>query len=387
MPNRRDFMIQSAAVSSLLAFHRTGTTQAAASRSPNRLRLLILGGTGFLGSHFVKAALDRGHRVSVFSRGKDAAELPESVERLIGDRSGNLESIKNRDWDAVFDLATYVPGWVRTLGQALSGRVGHYTFISTIITYKYPGAKDENSEVLSYEGTVDPYSFAASTPPPGQYGPLKVLCEQEAERQFPGKAIVLRLGHPVGPRERIGALTYWVARMAQGGEILAPGDAYIPVQLIDLRDFAEWAVRMSEEREAGIFNAVGPASSLSWGEMLGALRGAFSVPAFLTWVPIPWLLEQRAPSVGALLFWANESGGTPGIWKLSNEKAKAHGLTYRPLSTTILDTSAWYKSLTTEQQTSALMRWDEKSRALSESMAREREFLAAWHGRGKPSER
>jgi 2'-hydroxyisoflavone reductase len=381
MSNRRDFMLRSVAAAGALAaaVHQTSAAGELLLAS-KAMRILFLGGTGFIGPHFVRAALERGHEVSVFTRGSDDSELPKSVRRLVGDRNGDLRSIRNRDWDAVFDLATYVPSWVRSLGGALEGRVGHYTFISTIITYKYPGAVREESDVVPYTGTVDPYSLTSHMPPMGQYGALKVLCEDEAEKQFPLKTLVLRLGHIVGPRERTGALTYWVARMAKGGEILVGGEYSTPVQLIDVRDVAEWSVRMSEERHTGTFNTVGPAMSMTWGEMLGALRGAFAAPTRLTWVPKAWLIERKLPSFSALLFWPGESGGISGIWNLSNDKARAHGLTFRSLNTTIADTWAWYMRLSREQKMESLLLFNEKSPALDDAIVEERKLLAAWNG-------
>lgn len=364
---------------------KTATSASApkdAIRASKPLRILILGGTGNIGPHFLRTALDRGHRVSVFiyraHKEKGLAELSASVEPLLGDRNGDLSSIQNRDWDAVFDLATYVPNWVRTLGQALAGRVGHYSFISTLATYKFPGVTDEHSEVLPYADSVDPYTL--KTIPMGQYGPLKVLCEREAERQFPGKTFVARLGHPVGPNESMGALTYWVARMQQGGEVIAAGDPLTLVQLLDARDLAEWTLRMAESGTSGAFNTVGPALPLGWSEMIGAIRGAFSVPTKLTWVPIPWLLEQKLGPFSSALFWPTEFG-TPGGWRLNNEKARANGLTFRALNTTIADTLDWYNRLPAQRRKEVVMGFDDKNKALEDSMARERELLAAWHAR------
>jgi 2'-hydroxyisoflavone reductase len=180
----------------------------------------MLGGTGFIGPHHhVRAAITRGHRVSVFNRGKSPADIPAEVERLVGDRNGDLESIKNRDWDAVIDLQTYSPGWVRTLGQALRGRVKHYTFISTVMTYaRSADVVDENSAVLQQTDAIDPYGVQ----PSGwvQYGAFKVLCEREGETQFPRRTLVVRPGVITGPGDDADHIAYWFARMERGGEIL-----------------------------------------------------------------------------------------------------------------------------------------------------------------------
>jgi 2'-hydroxyisoflavone reductase len=254
MPNRREFLAQTAiagvgggilvmaGTQRAVATEKDATSASAPKESvlaSKPLRILILGGAGFIGPHFLRAAVDRGHQVSAFiyrpNKEKDLAELPADVEPLFGDRNGDRVSIQNRDWDAVFDLAT-------------------------IATYRFPGAHDERSSVVTYTGTDDPY--ALKSPDFNQYGALKVLCEREAEKQFTDKSLSIRLGHPVGPNERTGALTYWVARMEQGGEMLAAGDPLLPVQLIDLRDLADWTVRIAERGTTGIFNAVGPAQPL-----------------------------------------------------------------------------------------------------------------------------
>jgi 2'-hydroxyisoflavone reductase len=339
------------------------------------MRVLILGGTGFIGPHFVRAAVDRGHRVSVFNRGRQLADLPLGVEILTGDRDGELESIKHRGWDAVFDLATYVPNRVRTLGQALRGRVRHYTFISTIMVYRFPGAGDEQSELQVYDGCEDPYALRE---PGRHYGPLKVLCEREAELQFPQSVLAIRPGHIVGPGERSGLFTYLVARLEQGGEILAGGDPLTLVQLIDVRDLAEWAVSSAETGRTGAFTVTGPALPLTWSELLGGIRAVFSVPTRLIWVSLPWLFKRGLQPSSCLLFWPSQMG-IPGFTELKVAKAIANGLNFRSLSTTVMDTLAWYRSQSVELQRAALAAFDSNNKALADSMAREKELLAAWH--------
>jgi 2'-hydroxyisoflavone reductase len=390
MTNRREFLAQTAVAGiaggriSMTESQLAGATESgAASASTPRdtalasksLRILILGGTGFIGPHFVRAALERGHHVAVFNRGKDRADLPETVEHLIGDRNGDLDAIKNRDWNAVFDTAAYIPLWVRTLGQALQGRVKHYTFISTQAVYQFPGAIDESSPVQKYTGTADAYS-AFPTP---QYGPLKVLCEEEAERQFPGRTLVLRPAAMVGPRDPVGAFIYWPVRMQRGEEILVAGDPLAPVQVADVRDLVEWAVRMAEKAETGVFNAMGPAMPMGQAEMLGGIRAASSVPLTLTWVAVPWLVEQKLSPENNPLYWPTEIG-LPGLWRLSNSRACAKGLTFRPLSITVADALAWYQSQPVERQKDLLLGLNGKS-GIDDSMTREREILAAWRSR------
>lgn len=348
------------------------------SKRTQRLRMLVLGGTGFLGWYYVRAALARGHKVSVFSRGRTPAEIPPKVEVLTGDRNGDLTSISNRDWDAVIDLATFGPGWVRSLGEALHGRVRHYTFISTINVYDSPAGNDlstdENSKLRQYKGEADPYTLTARGP---QYGELKVLCEREAEKQFPGKTLILRPCYIVGPRDRVGALTYWASRLEKGGEILAAGDPLAHIHIIDVRDMARWSIDMAERSETGIFNAVGPEAPMNWGSLLKALRALYPTPAELTWVPVSWLAEHNVVNnFSTLLFWATgvSSGGT----LKKNDKARAKRLVLRPLSATVEETLAWHKAQPPEDQVKVLLGVDGKQ-SLQDSMAREQSLLAAWH--------
>lgn len=390
MQSRRKFLIQtgiSGIVGGLLgpgrsqALPRTAgdpvspSAQAMTASAAKSLRVLILGATGFIGPHFVRAAVERGHVVSIFSRGRAHADLPSGVERLIGDRNDNLEALKNREWDVVFDLAAYIPLWVRTLGQVLAGRTKHYTFISTEAVYRYPGAVDESSAVQEYTGTVDAYSAS----PEQQYGPLKVLCEREAERQFPGRTLVLRPGSIVGPNDdRSPAHLYWPVRMQMGGEILVPGDPAAQVQMIDVRDLAEWAVVMAERAQTGTFNGTGPAMPMSWAEMLGGIRGSLAVPLKLTWVATQWLIERKVPGQDQLLFWPTEAG-VAGSMQMSNDRARARGLTFRPWSTTVADILAWYDMQSPRRRRKLISTPGD----LTDFMTLEREILAAWHAQRK----
>lgn len=232
----------------------------------------------------MRAAVARGHEVSVFNRGKSAADLPLDVERLVGDRTGDLVSIQNRDWDAVIDLQTYSPVWVRGLGEALAGRVKHYTFISTVMTYARSATEiDETSPLMRHDGNVDPYQTHPSRWQ--QYGSFKVVCEREAQAQFPGQTLVVRPGVISGPGDPTDHLAYCFARMRRGGEILAPGDSLSPIQFIDARDLAQWVLTMVEAADTGICNAVGSPMPMAMSEFLGAVRSLFTVPMRLTWVP------------------------------------------------------------------------------------------------------
>ena len=386
--DRRTFLQQGAAASGGLALARSHGTLGREATRP--LRLLVLGGTGAIGPYHVRAAVARGHRLAVFSRGKTHADLPASVERLIGDRSDHLDAIRTRDWDAVLDIATFGPGWVRSLAEAMRDRIGHYTFISTVSVYDRPGTRAmtaEDSPVLAYSGAADPYSVMDHV---GQdYGALKVLCEREAEKQFPGKTLVLRPGYIGGPGDSR-ALTYWAVRAKRGGELLASGDPSSPVQYIDVRDLAEWAIRMIEKRATGIYNAVGPPAALSVGQLLDTARRTFARDSAATWVPEPWLLAQNDPQMwGTLLFWSRSIGD---LMRMSNARALASGLAARPLAVTLRDALAWYERQPADEQSRLVTgfkkqpdgTWAQATCSWSVYLAREKELLAAWRARNIP---
>ena len=386
MSSRREFLTQVAAAGSALAFAANYSTATEASSSGSKpLRVLILGGTGNIGPYHVRAAVERGHRVSVFSRGRTTAELPAGVERLVGDRNGDLNSIRSRDWDAVLDIATYGPGWVRTLGEALKEQVAHYTFISTVSVYDNPATNritDETSRVLAYHGSADPYSGVTSEGP--DYGALKVLCEQEAEKQFPARTLIVRPGYIAGPGDTHAPLPYWVLRMQRGGEVLAAGDPSTPVQFIDVRDLADWIVRMIERRETGIYNAIGPVPATDLAEVINAAGATTPVPPKVTWIPRSWLSTRKDKDLfGGLLFWEVNKGY---LTNISNARALAQGLTTRPVGVTLADTLHWLEKQPT--QTEILTGFRPKPDHSGFEAVRmpwpvylehEEELLSAWH--------
>jgi 2'-hydroxyisoflavone reductase len=344
-------------------------------QAAKRMRILVIGGTGFAGSHLVHAAAERGHDVTVFSRGEPVLPIPKPVTVIAGDRFKDLQSIPDRDWDAVIDFAAFSPLAVRSLGKALRGRVGHYTLISTVMTYAYDvGIIDENSAVLPQIDPVNPY---AQQGPEGwyQYGSFKVLCEREAEKQFPESTLVVRPGVITGPGDRPKHLGYWLARMEQGGEVLAPGDPLDPAQFIDVRDLARWTLLMVEQGEKGIYNAVGPEMPLTMSELLGAIRSLFAQPLHLTWVPTSWLAKQNLRADEAPFFWVKNIPSTQRdeFWisyRVSSKKAEAKGLTYRRITETLLDSVTWFRQLPDEQQPTLKSGWPKIDEAT---------LLAAWH--------
>ena len=263
------------------------------NRPAKQLRILILGGTGFIGPHQVRYALARGHAVTLFNRGRAPSGWPGPVEELIGDRNtGDLKALAGREWDACIDNPTTLPFWVRDAGRILHGNVQQYVFISTVSVYAENGqSADESAGLARYCGmdvmseTVD--SFRANV---GElYGPLKAASEQEAKKQFPEMTTIIRPGLIVGPGDQSDRFTYWPGGLSRGGEVLAPGDGSDPVQIIDVRDLAEWTIRMTESRTVGTFNATGPESPMHMRAMLTGIAAAIHSDARITWVPREFL--------------------------------------------------------------------------------------------------
>jgi 2'-hydroxyisoflavone reductase len=341
-----------------------------AEQTVKPLRILILGGTGFIGPNEVRYALSRGHKVTTFNRGKSHPnELPDEVEQLIGDRNGKLDALKNRRWDLVIDDPTTLPAWVRDAAQILKGNVDHYVFISTISVYADTSkGVAESAPLAKYEG---PDAFketleALKASGYKTYGPLKALSEKEVEKSFPGQALIIRPGLIVGPRDPTDRFTYWPVRIARGGEVLAPGTPNDPVQFIDARDLAEWTVRMAENRETGIYNATGPAMPLTTSEMLDGIKTALNSTANFTWLPSEFLKQHNVQAWSDMPVWA---GDELGLVRTNISRAVSKGLTFRSLAETAPDTLAWFKSLPQDRQSHL------KAGLTAE---REAEVLAAW---------
>ena len=337
----------------------------------NPLRILILGGTGFIGPYQVQYALSRGHKITTFNRGKTHKnELPEGVEQLIGDRNGQLDALKNRQWDVVVDNPTTLPAWVHDVAQILKGNVERYVFISTISVYSdLSKPPDENSALQKYDGP-DPYKETLEAMKAGgfkTYGPLKALSEKETEKWFPGKALIIRPGLIVGPRDESDRFTYWPVRIDRGGEVLAPGTPNDPVQFIDARDLAKWTIRMAENHETGVYNATGPANPLGIGGMLDGIKGALKSNASFTWTTYEFLKEQKVQAWSDMPVWA---GDELDLSRTNINRALAKGLAFRPLADTARDTLAWFKSLPQDRQSKL------RAGLIPE---REAEVLSAWN--------
>ena len=368
-PTRRHFIKVSAAIGATIAFG-TRSTSLFAEEPVKSLRILILGGTGFTGPYQVHYALSRGHKVTTFNRGKThPGELPREVEQLIGDRNGQLDALKDRQWDVAIDNPTTLPVWVRDAAQILKGNVGRYVFISTISVYADTSeGVDETAPLAKYDGP-DPYKETLEAMRASSYktyGPLKALSEKEAENSFPGKTLIIRPGLIVGPRDETDRFTYWPVRIDRGGEMLAPGTPDDPVQFIDARDLAEWAICMVENRETGIYNATGPAKPIGIGKMLDEIKDALNSNATFNWVPADFLRQQKVEAWSDMPVWTGEESG---MARTNINRALSKGLTFRPLAETARDTLAWFKSQSQDLQS--------KMKA-GLTPEREAEVLTAW---------
>ena len=349
----------------------------AVTNSVKPLRILILGGTGFTGPFQVEYALKRGHKVTVFNRGRThPGILPKETEQLLGDRNGQLDSLKGRQWDVCIDIPTTLPVWVRDAAQILKGNVDRYIFVSTISVYasvSKPDA-DESTPLLKYQGAdamkETPETLRKSNY--GLYGPLKALSEAETEKWFPGKALIVRPGLIVGPGDETDRFSYWPVRAERGGEVLAPGTPSDPVQFIDARDLAEWIIRMAEQGAVGAFNAVGPKEKRGMGWMLDGVKAATKSNAQFTWADADFLAAQKVQAWSDMPVWVPPRGDEAGFAMISIKKALAKGLTFRSLADTTQATLEWFHKQPPERQA--------KLHA-GITAEREKEVLAVWHAK------
>jgi 2'-hydroxyisoflavone reductase len=329
------------------------------------LKILILGGTVFLGRALAETALRRGHQLTLFNRGRSNPGLFPQVENLTGERDGGLEVLRGRRWDAVIDTCGYVPRLVRASARLLAGAVDHYTFISSISIYADFSRPDmdESAPLGKLQDEADEQVGG------GNYGPLKALCEQAAEQELPGRLLVVRPGLIVGPHDPSDRFTYWPWRVLGGGEVLAPGRPGREIKYIDVRDLAEWILDMLESRAAGIYNADGPAAPCTMGDLLEACRTAAASPARFTWVDEQFLLDQQVGEWIQMPLWVPESDPQyAGFFAVSSQKAMRRGLNFRPLLDTLRATLDWASTRPPDHAWRAGL-----------PRLREAELLQAWH--------
>jgi nucleoside-diphosphate-sugar epimerase len=294
------------------------------------VKILVLGGTVFLGRHVVESALARGHSVTLFNRRRHNPNLFPKVEKLRGDRDGDLSALSGRRFDAVIDTSTYTPGQACRVAKILDQRIEHYTFISSVSAYAgFPAGRSYDETAPLAKGNDG-------------YGPLKARSEEALEAAYPGRVTHVRPGLIVGPHDPTDRFTYWPRRIALGGEVLAPGRPGRPIQFIDARDLADWCVRLSEGQQTGHFNAVGPQSLLTMQQFLETCRSTAGHNARFNWVSDEELIAAGAEPWTELPLWIPENDEEFGGLLLGdNQRAIAAGLTYRPLSDSIKATLEW----------------------------------------------
>jgi len=391
VPTRRDFLRRSGLAAGALglgALPGVGALGAAVGRgdgSPGRslesgrprfplpedprpLRILILGGTGFIGPHEVRYARERGHHLTLFNRGKTNPDLFPDVEKLRGDRNGDLESLKGKSWDVCIDNSASNYEWVRLSASLLRDAVRQYLYVSSISAYadtSHPGM-DEDFPTFTYE-TAGVSRDAEKLP----YGLQKALCEREALKFFPGRATIVRPGLIVGPRDPTDRFTYWPVRVARGGEVLAPGDGADPTQVIDARDLTHFMIRLAENGTMDTFNATGHTRSMS--ELLIGIRAAEGADATFTWADAEFLAAHDVKPWSDMPVWVPDGQDTAGFARVDIGRALRAGLTFRPLAETVRDTLAWFREQPADRRAH-----------LRSGLApdREEEVLAAWHARG-----
>ena len=333
-------------------------------RGDGPLAILILGGTGFLGPHFVDEALARGHQVTLFNRGKTNPHLFPELEQLRGDRrEGDLAALEGRRFDAVIDTSGYIPEHVTATASLLSTS-GQYLFVSSVSAYAH-----QEQPGLKVGDPLAPHPDPGNDELPTYYGPLKALCEQAAEAAMPGKTTVIRPGLIVGPGDPTDRFTYWPVRLARGGELIAPGDPRDPVQLIDVRDLAAFMVDCVERQLFATYNAVGPAERLDIETMLSAGAAALGAELAPVWIPADFLEQQEVMPWMHMTVWVPPDSEFGGLGAVDAASALAAGLRFRPLAQTMVDTLAYWNELPEERRA-------EPRAGLP--AAREAEVLAAW---------
>jgi 2'-hydroxyisoflavone reductase len=311
------------------------------------MKLLVIGGTRFVGRHIVEAALARGDRVTLFNRGR-SGPAPGGAEFRQGDRNGDLAALAEGRWDAVIDTCGYLPAEIDRMAQALRGRVGCYLFISSVSVYANTSTPSSEDSPLGEIDDTDTTTVDART-----YGPLKALCEAQVERGFPGAALLLRPGLIVGPHDPTQRFTFWPARLARaadGDTVLAPGTPNAPVQWIDARDLAAFALRCIDRGARGAFNVVSQAGRFTFGELLAACAGAAGVKVRFQWCDVAALQAQGVQAWSDLPLAVPDDDEHHAFHLTDASRAIAAGLTIRPLAQTVADTLAWYRGLPPEQQ-------------------------------------
>lgn len=324
------------------------------------LDILVLGGTGFLGPHQIEPALARGHRVTMFNRGVTEPGLyGDRVEVLIGNRDNRVDQglkalAGTRRWDIVIDNSGFVGRHVRDSAELLHGRVGRYLFVSTISAY----------DLLEEGGTFTEDSPLSQAAAPDDelsgYGQMKAVCDRVVREIYGNAALIVRPTYIVGPRDETDRFTYWIDRMARGGEVLGPPDPAKQFQWIDVRDLGDWMIRLAEQGTTGVFNAA--SRPMAWGDILNTLAGAGGQPAHLHAATLEVLDELGIDQPLVLSDLAQ--------WFIGTAAAEAAGLTIRPLADTAAATLAWWRAQSAERHAKTGWLTPEREREAIERLSR-----------------
>jgi 2'-hydroxyisoflavone reductase len=344
--NRRQWLLSAAALALHGAHAQPNPAGGPWQSATIRKRILILGGTGFIGPHFVREALDRGAGITLFNRGKTRSEPTPGVETLLGDRDGKLDALKGRDWDVVIDNSGYVPRQVQLSTQLLRGHVGQYVYISTVAVYAdLSGAGIVETAPLKL--LADPATEDVTA---ASYGGLKALCEKPVAVDFPNRHTIVRPTFIVGPGDDSDRFTYWPWRMAHGGEMLAPGTPLDPIQYIDVRDLARFVISTAMNERTGVFNACTPPGFATIGDLLETSRRVSRAKTEVRWVDEEFLRREGVLDGPELPIWRPPSGRTAGAALVSSARAVQAGLRFLPLEQTIRETLEWQRQRPTERQ-------------------------------------
>ncbi|MEP6922267.1 MAG: SDR family oxidoreductase [bacterium] len=342
------------------------------------MKLLILGGTRFVGRYLVEAALARNHEVTLFNRGRHRASDLTKVETIYGDRTRDLSALKGRQWDAVIDTSGYLPRSVRASAKILSQSVNRYVFISSVSVYADLSAVglDETAplasltpEQLEEANGIDSSGQVSAVTYGKMYGGLKALCEQAVQEVMPDRVLNIRPGLIIGPDDYTDRFTYWVVRVARGGEVLAPGRPNRYVQFIDVRDLAEWTVSMIERKETGTYNANGVSCDLTMGIVLDACKTVSGSDASFIWAKEDFLIKEKVVPWSEMPLWMPEEAAPhlKALMFIDTSKAVAAGLNLRPLNDTIRDVLRWAEANLNEELKAGL------------AAEREQSLLSKWH--------
>lgn len=311
------------------------------------MRILIIGGTVFLGRHLVESALGRTHEVTLFNRGKSNPGLFPQVETILGDREKDVEKLRGRIWDAVIDTSGYFPRIVRLSAEILEPNVSRYVFISSISVYENFGKVgiDESDPVGKIQDeTVEEVTGET-------YGPLKALCEQTLRDVYGlERALIIRPGLIVGPHDPTDRFTYWPIRVRRGGDVLVPEEPGAPVQVIDARDLSDWIIRLIEGHASGTYNATGPGYELTLGELLEVSKLVSRSDARFRWAGVNFLEQNEVRAWSDMPLWVPDTGEYAGFSRVDVSKAIQAGLTFRPLEETVEDTLAWAQTRPLDHQ-------------------------------------